>query len=718
LTDTNWTGRGLSCAASTSKVTVTDAAELQIDTGTLIVFGDFDSEVATTRFISKRAPGTSYEYYIDASGNLEFFGDSASQIATDVNGTKYISVNFEHNTNPEFFIDGASIGNGDASVAVTVSNDDLYIGNNSAGGKNLKDNLKAALIVNRKLTAPEHLALYNELVALRWSNKPTKNVIQNLISEGALVLYHDYRSGSAYDWSGNSNDGTLTDTNWTGRGLAFPATTSVVTVADSPELQLAEVCLVALGEFNKHDASSRIISKRDAGGINYEMYLNTATRVFMVGNGSDAEITQDVSGATCISVQSANNEISTAWLDGVSLGNMDDTILLSADDAPLKIGNFHSGGHRFYNTLQAALIVNRKLTAGEHLALYNELVALRWPTKTSHRFKGNNEILNGNFKNWTADDPDDWTVFGTEDAGSYITESSQRCNLVSDGDNIGIQQTTLTAGRIYEVIINVISLDTTLELNMVSGSNVLINSTGLKRYKMTAGTSAFQIKRNVTVGAVNCIFDNVSVRPWHGSWMTGYGAHESSGNTTAGYLENTPFQVQSGSFKVSVQTVNNRPTKVIECVTDGTIGVSISEFNQTGGESAYGTWDIYINKGNTANNMNIGLGAQSLSDPFVGDIRVQFKDNETLRFVKNSVIKSTSTTTYNNNTWYKLTVTRNGADLHTYYIDDVLVPTSSTNPFTDASVTSVNYIALAIDAGDMIALASFDGQHAISKAVV
>jgi hypothetical protein len=31
------------------------------------------------------------------------------------------------------------------------------------------------------------------------------STIQNLISEGALVLYHDYRSGSAYDFSGNSN---------------------------------------------------------------------------------------------------------------------------------------------------------------------------------------------------------------------------------------------------------------------------------------------------------------------------------------------------------------------------------------------------------------------------------------------------------------------------------------------------------------------------------
>ena len=73
--------------------------------------------------------------------------------------------------------------------------------------------------------------------------------IQDLIDTDNLVLWHDYRNGTALDQSTNDpelteNDGTLTDTTWTGNSLTFPETTSVVTVADSDDIQLTAGCLM------------------------------------------------------------------------------------------------------------------------------------------------------------------------------------------------------------------------------------------------------------------------------------------------------------------------------------------------------------------------------------------------------------------------------------------------------------------------------------------
>jgi hypothetical protein len=548
------------------------------------------------------------------------------------------------------------------------------------------------------------------------------STIQNLISEGALVLYHDYRSGSAYDWSGNSNTGTLINIRYSREGILCNGVDSEITLTNMEVTTTATIAMIANGsEF--------------AGGTNTSgrnSFVITTTTVTFKGDSDNVAdgVSWTHSGALDVDKEHSYIGVSNAtgmylYVDGVlKASNTSSFVNVDIDTGDTYyIGSGASlAGRHWKGFIANKLIASTDLDATEALALHNELVALRWPTKTSHRFKGNNEILNGNFKNWTADDPDDWTVFGTEDAGSYITESSQRCNLVSDGDNIGIQQTTLTAGRIYEVIINVISLDTTLELNMVSGSNVLINSTGLKRYKMTAGTSAFQIKRNVTVGAVNCIFDNVSVRPWHGSWMTGYGAHESSGNTTAGYLENTPFQVQSGSFKVSVQTVNNRPTKVIQCVTAGIVSIPTSCFQQTPTEAAYGTWEWWMYKGADANTTKaFFINTNGTAVAVASGYNFQFTNDERVKIEETGVGNQfqSDTSEISNNIWYKCGVIRTaGNEFSTYINDTLVVAIGGTNPFTDASVITSNFMLFDLDAGDMIALASFDGQHAISKAVV
>jgi hypothetical protein len=64
-----------------------------------------------------------------------------------------------------------------------------------------------------------------------------------------------------------------------------------------------------------------------------------------------------------------------------------------------------------------------------------------------------NRVPNWQFKNWTNDDPDDWTVIGTEVAGQdYITQNGNACRIVSGGLSMGIRDyTILTIGKYYRV---------------------------------------------------------------------------------------------------------------------------------------------------------------------------------------------------------------------------------------------------------------------------
>ena len=61
---------------------------------------------------------------------------------------------------------------------------------------------------------------------------------------------------------------------------------------------------------------------------------------------------------------------------------------------------------------------------------------------------------------------------------------------------------------------------------------------------------------------------------------------------SSGFVENTPFEVQSGSFKI----VDDGSGKYLECVTDGVVSFPMPEFAESPQNAAYGTWKFSIYK--------------------------------------------------------------------------------------------------------------------------
>lgn len=406
-------------------------------------------------------------------------------------------------------------------------------------------------------------------------------IIQNLIDEGALVLYHDYRSGSAYDFSGHGNSGALTDTSFTGDGVRFPDTTSVDTVADALEVRVPSgATFIVTGDFDQH-TDTRLISKRDGTGSNYEFTLGTSNRIYM----NAVYITYGVTGSKYVAASLDSGETPVAWIDGVSVGNMSGTTNINSNASDVLIGNFYTGNYNFDSIMETALIINRKLTAAEHLELYTELENKIWPTKVRQR----------------------------------------------------------------------------------------VNST---------------------------------------LWTTAWGAYESNGNTTGGQLENSEFQVSSGSFKISRDTIENRDCKVIECVTAGVFYVPTSFLNQTQTESAYGTWRLWWSKA-TSNNLVVMIIDSLIGNSSQGNnYNFIHRTDGTIDLRRGTTNIAGSSTTYAVDTWHSLDISRGSAG------EFVMIANNEINAtVTDNTHTTSAYMVFDFDAGDKIAIADINNGHTITKSV-
>ena len=200
------------------------------------------------------------------------------------------------------------------------------------------------------------------------------NFIEKLRREGSLVLYHDYRMGHCNDLSGFGNHGVPSAAvRFNRNGIEFN-TTAVVTVNDALNLRLTEGSIVVFADFNKQPTNGRMVSKRDAGGCNYEMTVFGATDVgFVDSNLATKSLAMTIAGNQCVSANFKIGEVPDGYRNGIYIGAFSGAVNIVADDAPLLIGNWYSATLPLQQTISAALIINRKLTATEHSQVYASL---------------------------------------------------------------------------------------------------------------------------------------------------------------------------------------------------------------------------------------------------------------------------------------------------------------------------------------------------------
>ena len=128
---------------------------------------------------------------------------------------------------------------------------------------------------------------------------------------------------------------------------------------------------------------------------------------------------------------------------------------------------------------------------------------------------GSELVVNGDFTNWTGDNPNGWLLNATEDGNNYVTENAGKCQIIGDGSvPMGIRQAILTASNFYVASIDIKTVtDGAIKMTADGPQFMLnINSTGVKTDIFQPTGTQLYISRNQSGSSCDVTFDDVSVK--------------------------------------------------------------------------------------------------------------------------------------------------------------------------------------------------------------
>ena len=182
---------------------------------------------------------------------------------------------------------------------------------------------------------------------------------------------------------------------------------------------------------------------------------------------------------------------------------------------------------------------------------------------------GRDLVINGDFADWTTDDPDDWTVQEAGDATSNVTQNpAGECQIISDGTQVFIIQTMLEIGKTYIATMDVNAITGTLKWSAGSATEN-ITTTGAKSFAFTAQATGFSIARS---GVVNATIDNVTVKQTNILASTDFPGSEELTNGSMEAGDPPTAWVAANSATLSSQTgtrTGGSGTKVIRVARNG-----------------------------------------------------------------------------------------------------------------------------------------------------
>lgn len=200
---------------------------------------------------------------------------------------------------------------------------------------------------------------------------------QELIDDGSMALYQDYRSGTLLDWSGNGNSGAASSgcrLIGAGGSIGFSANTDEITVTNSASLGVTNMSLIVLstGGFQSQVTSEYIVSKRAGAAIHFQFYAIAGSLVFYDGIAARTRST-NILGAKSIGMTYAAAGTAIGYQNGLSIGNFSGASTITTATANLEIGNWANIA-RCRSSLSAVMLVNKVLTATEMAQLHGELL--------------------------------------------------------------------------------------------------------------------------------------------------------------------------------------------------------------------------------------------------------------------------------------------------------------------------------------------------------
>ena len=564
------------------------------------------------------------------------------------------------------------------------------------------------------------------LVAVLWFQGARADALDDLLTEGVVKLYHDYRAGHLQDLSGNGNHGTGTDIVWPGDGVRFNAATSVITVADAAELQLTAGMLLVFGNFQQPSSWRMLIHKRDAGGTNYSFYIDTVS--IRLNDGVNIrQVVTSVDGAKCIALNMTNGGTAEAFVDGISVGLLNAASSISVDDAPLLIGAYHVGGvPQLDSTLAATLIVNRELTDTEMAQTCAALQSYRYPTMPRAVAQGS----------YGAEEVADWDMeaVGVADwnvgAGATLTKTSGRALAGDLVLNVAYNatpdpyayQVMLTPGTTYRFTAGARGDATFLpyvqDAATLIWTGTVATSWQYVDFVFTAVGTDLRLYSNANAAGF-CEYDNISIKEVESPYIqykTEWGAKVLGNVGGNENLPGTDLWVNSGNMGITVQEINATPVKAVTCAAGGGFQVQALEFKGDSFQDAYGTFEFWFRKA-----AGTTFIAHFIADDLAGTNGYSFRVSatEVVTLVHNGAgnLFATTAAYVTADTWYQVRITRKQADgMFTAYLDGVLVTADSgANPVAENTVKASTYIVFDVGTGDHVGISDLAGNYSLWK---
>lgn len=631
------------------------------------------------------------------------------------------------------------------------------------------------------------------------------SIISRLINSGDLLLYHDYRSGSFRDFSGNSKHGTPTVTKLNRTGANFSSSTGSKITAGSDNIGTGAKSIFFFANLygpgeagsNRFFDNGEVVLLENVANNRLQYTLDnfgsgtksTAVGTFFAGVVNFVVVTWDSSGNVDV------------WINGTAI---DTGVAAGTPSAgsTMVIGNGVSLARQINGNIATLGAVNRELTASEVQELEAEVRSKKWNQQTifrssigsgglplddnviaSYSLPGVTDLTGNGYNGTLVGSPrkakssigdnyhflgsssnyitlptsawpgttgafefvtqldsgtDNGRIFGVEATGSEdlrtFSNIDGRLYFYATNGSGTVTPNTLTDfawGRPNHVVCEWEydgSTNTTYRL-FVNGS--LVDSDTLAGTQTTPdiGIQLAEWRGLSFDGYINCAAIHNTTRT-AAQWTArmnqffqkeatglGPGALETVSNVTAGPLPGTPFEVNSGTFKTTYDTINGEPVKVIECVADGVIYAPWSRLQNNETEAAYGTWEWW------AENLDASIDTYIFCASFVGNynnanqdgylfsasateaVRLYEVSSGSLSLLFLSAIDKAPDGVLNK---YKVTRSPSGS-FSVYVNDELLAADSGSNPVTDTTHTSTKYFVWQARDGEKMAIAAFGG---------
>lgn len=206
-------------------------------------------------------------------------------------------------------------------------------------------------------------------------------ILQRLKTEGVLLTYIDFRSGSFHDWSENGRDAIAPAAggSFTKKGLQSSLTASTIT--NDATLQAATTGTL-ITRVRLTSNGNQVTDLTTKGAQLTWKYSSSSSR-FTFKVGADPQVVLNISGLygmfTCAVEFDGVGGTPKGYLNGALLGSFSgvSTVVGAATNISFA---YNEVADEFTKT-EYYLYISRKLTAAEHSELYTYLQSIDWPNK-------------------------------------------------------------------------------------------------------------------------------------------------------------------------------------------------------------------------------------------------------------------------------------------------------------------------------------------------